>query len=70
MPLYLEEGRRRAQAEGLQIEFIQNDMRSFIRPNTFDAVWNYFSSFGYFNDQDEIILLNFTLLPSQDIHQF
>ncbi len=38
------------QAEGLEIEFVQSDMRSFCRPDAFDAVVNLFTSFGYFED--------------------
>ena len=60
MPFYIEEGQRRAKAEGLQIDFIQDDMRSFIRPNAFDAVWNFGSSFGFFRNRedDTSVILN------------
>jgi SAM-dependent methyltransferase len=50
---YLEEARGRAAEEGLEIEFIQDDMRSFRRPESFDAILNYFTSFGYFESEDE-----------------
>jgi len=50
---YLEEARRRAAAEGLDVEFVEQDMRDFVRPESFDACINMFSSFGYFEDQDE-----------------
>ena len=50
---YLEEARRRASKEGLEIEFIQEDMRTFVRPEAFDAVINYFTSFGYFESEDD-----------------
>ncbi|MGB9300143.1 MAG: class I SAM-dependent methyltransferase [Anaerolineae bacterium] len=57
---YLHEARRRAAEEGLQVEFIQEDMRTFVRPGAFDAVVNYFSSFGYFesDDDDRRVLAN------------
>ena len=60
MPFYIEEGQRRAKAEGLQIDFIQDDMRSFIRPNAFDVVWNFGSSFGFFRNRedDTSVILN------------
>jgi len=50
---YLDKAAAQAAKEGLQIEFIQEDMRTFCRPNTFDAVLNLFSSFGYFEDPQE-----------------
>ena len=53
MLFYLEEGSKRAQAEGLNIEFVQDDMRSFLRPRAFDVVWNFFTSFGYFNSEED-----------------
>lgn len=52
-PAYLEEARRRAAAENLAIEFVQNDMRQFCRLECFDAAINIFTSFGYFEDPEE-----------------
>lgn len=51
---YLKEARRRAEDEGLAVEFIQDDMRNFCRQNSFDVVINMFTAFGYFeNDSEE-----------------
>ena len=50
---YLDEARKRAGEEGLEIEFIQDDMRTFRRAEAFDAVVNYFTSFGYFDSEDD-----------------
>ena len=50
---YLEEARRRAAEEGLVVEFLQDDMRTFVRPHAFDAAINYFTSFGYFESEAE-----------------
>ena len=50
---YLETARRQAKAEGLGIEFVQDDMRTFCRPDAFDAVVNLFTSFGYFEDLED-----------------
>ena len=51
---YLDEARKRGAEEDLQVEFLQEDMRTFVRPGAFDAVINYFTSFGYFeSDEDE-----------------
>jgi SAM-dependent methyltransferase len=50
---YLAKGTGRAEAEGLAVEFILDDMRSFCRENSFDAVINMFTSFGYFDNQED-----------------
>jgi len=50
---YLDRAARQAEAEGLEIEFVQSDMRSFCRPDAFDAVVNLFTSFGYFEDPED-----------------
>jgi SAM-dependent methyltransferase len=50
---YLEEARTRAAEEGLDTEFVQDDMRSFCRLEAFDAIINYFTSFGYFESEDD-----------------
>ena len=42
-----------AKKEKLKIEFVNEDMRKFHRPNTFDIVINMFTSFGYFENQDD-----------------
>ena len=51
--LYLDRASRQAEAEGLQVEFVQSDMRTFCRPDAFDAVVNLFTSFGYFEDPED-----------------
>lgn len=58
--LYLDDARKRADAEGSKIDFVQDDMRQFCRPNTFDAAINIYTSFGYFEDpqEDREVLLN------------
>ena len=50
---YLEQAERRARAEGLDIQFILEDMRTFCRPDAYDAILNLFTSFGYFEDQED-----------------
>ncbi len=55
---YLQEAREAADAEGLAIEFVQEDMRRFGRPESFDLVVNLFTSFGYFEEaQDDRLVL-------------
>jgi SAM-dependent methyltransferase len=50
---YLEEASTRATEQGLEIEFVQEDMRAFVKAEAFDAVINYFTSFGYFDDEED-----------------
>ena len=55
---HLAKAKERASATDASIEFIQSDMRAFIRPNAFDLVVSLFSSFGYFEDpQDDLQVL-------------
>jgi len=50
---YLEEAREKSEKEGLEIEFIKADMRDFQRDMTYDAVINFFTSFGYSRYEEE-----------------
>ena len=50
---FLESARSQAAGKQLDIDFIQDDMRHFCRPETFDAVINLYTSFGYFDDISE-----------------
>lgn len=50
---YLEAARESAEAEGLAIEFVRDDVRSFERPGAFDLSLNLFTSFGYFDTREE-----------------
>ena len=58
--LYIEQAKKKANEKGLNIRFVQDDMRSFCEPNAFDAVINVFTSFGYFEDvtDDKRVLEN------------
>lgn len=47
---YLEIARTKAGQAAVQIEFVEEDMRAFCRPDSFDAAVNMFTSFGYFQD--------------------
>lgn len=49
----LEQARARARQAGVAIEWVQQDMRDFVRPGSYDLAVNLFTSFGYFNDQRE-----------------
>lgn len=58
---YLDQARSKANAEWLNIEWVQSDMREFRRESAFDAAINLYTSFGYFEDQAENrrVLANF-----------
>lgn len=50
---YLDRAKAQAEAEGLEIEFVQEDMRQFRRPSAFHLALNLYTSFGYFQDPQE-----------------
>jgi len=49
----LDKARARSQQEGVQVEWIEQDMRDFVRPQAFDLILNMWTSFGYFEDKSE-----------------
>jgi SAM-dependent methyltransferase len=49
----LEKARARAESENLSIEWIQEDMRAFVRPGQFDLAISLFTSFGYFEKEED-----------------
>jgi SAM-dependent methyltransferase len=53
---YLNAGRDDAAHEGLEIEFIQEDVRRFKHPDFFDLAVNLYISFGYFEDPADDLL--------------
>jgi SAM-dependent methyltransferase len=46
---FLEEGRRRAEADGVEMRFVHGDMRELGFAGEFDAAVNFWGSFGYFD---------------------
>jgi SAM-dependent methyltransferase len=57
-PFLLDKAKERAKSEGLSVEWVLEDMRRFIRPESYDLVLNMFTSFGYFDDkQDDMNVL-------------
>ena len=56
----LDKARMNARAANVTIEWVQKDMRDFVRPGAFDLVLSMFTSFGYFDDkqQDVDVLKN------------
>ena len=57
-PLFLDHARAQAAAAGLPIEYVQGDMRSLPWPDeSFDCVVSWFTSFGYFDDEENRLVL-------------
>ena len=50
---YLEVAKKKAREESLVVEFLQGDMRTFLREEAFDAVLSLYTSFSYFEDPEE-----------------
>jgi SAM-dependent methyltransferase len=51
--LLLGKAKSRAEAEGLDVEFVEEDMRRFRRPGAYDLALSMFTSFGYFDSRDD-----------------
>ena len=51
-PFLLRKARERARAENVDVEWVQEDMRRFVRPESFDLAISLFTSFGYFEGKD------------------
>lgn len=57
-PFLLDRARELASNSKVAIELVEQDMRSFVRPQAFDLICNLFTSFGYFKDeQDDLRVL-------------
>ena len=52
-PFLLRQAKDLALQESVTIEWVQEDMRSFERPEAFDLAINLFTSFGYFDDRQD-----------------
>mgnify|MGYP001822230410 CR=1 FL=1 len=57
---YLRQARYRAVGEGLDVEFLEADMREFRRTDSFDVALSLFTTFGYFAEaaQNALVLRN------------
>lgn len=56
-PLFLERARQEAQALHLEVEYVQGDMRDLRWSGEFDVVVNWFTAFGYFDDDTDRAIL-------------
>ncbi len=50
---YLKRARAAADKAGLEVEYVEQDVRSFKRPESYDFALNFFTSFGYFDDEED-----------------
>jgi len=51
--LLLDRAKEFSSAQAVSIEWLNEDMRRFVRPNTYDLIVNMFTSFGYFENLNE-----------------
>jgi SAM-dependent methyltransferase len=51
-PLFLERARADAAKRGVEVEYVEGDMRELPWRDRFDRVLSWFTSFGYFDDAD------------------
>ncbi len=49
----MKKAREKARTARVNVEWVQNDMRDFVRLNSFALVISMFTSFGYFDDKRE-----------------
>jgi SAM-dependent methyltransferase len=56
---YLDKAKDRSEKEGVEVEWVESDMRDFVRPGAYDLVLSMFTSFGYYEDEaDNLSLLD------------
>lgn len=60
----LDKARAKAKVAHLKIEWVRADMRDFVRADSFALVLSMFTSFGYFNDQREDLIVLRNMLES------
>jgi SAM-dependent methyltransferase len=51
-PTFLERARRDATERGVEVEYVQGDMRELPWSEHFDRIVNWFTAYGYFEDED------------------
>ena len=52
-PLFLDRARADAEARGVDVDYVEGDMRELPWESRFDRIVNWFTAFGYFDDDDE-----------------
>jgi SAM-dependent methyltransferase len=61
---FLSRARADARKAQVRIAWVRQDMRDFVRPGTFDVALSMFTSFGYFDDKGEDLLVLKNLFTS------
>lgn len=56
-PHLLGRAEERGREAGVQVEWVRADMRDFVRPEAFDLAINMFTSFGYFDEREDDLLV-------------
>ncbi len=51
---FLRQGRAEAARQGVKVKFLHQDMRRIDFDGEFDAIFNWFTSFGYFSDRENL----------------
>ncbi len=51
-PLFLERARRDAAVRGVEVDYVEGDMRSLPWSERFDRIVSWFTAYGYFDDDD------------------
>ncbi len=60
----LDQARARAKAARVKVRWVQQDMRDYVRADSFDLVLSMFTSFGYFDDKQQDLLVLQNILTS------
>ncbi len=60
----LDKAREKAKETNVEVEWVRADMRDFVRPEAFDMVLSMFTSFGYFENKNEDMLVLGNILAS------
>lgn len=56
-PAFLEQARQEAATFGVQVDYLQGDMRALPWTERFDRIINWFTAYGYFSDADNRLVL-------------
>jgi SAM-dependent methyltransferase len=56
-PRYLELAAAEAEREGVRVEWLMRDMRALDLDARFDGVYSFFTSFGYYSDEENEVVL-------------
>lgn len=63
-PFLLERAREKAEAAAADVAWVEEDMREFVRPGAFDLVCNLYTSFGYFEREEDNLRVLTNVLES------